>query len=95
MSMKRVLMKAARSQKQKKEVERMSEEEARQVLANIVFSMEKTVYTVYAPNNDMTFIMEDTYNNNEVISTECVGWYLGEPNDEATQKFIGKLKAEF
>ena len=39
MSMKRRLMKAARSQKQKKEVERMSEEEARKVLANIALTM--------------------------------------------------------
>lgn len=38
MSMKRRLMKAARSPKQKKEVERMSEEEARQLLSNIALS---------------------------------------------------------
>jgi hypothetical protein len=55
----------------------------------------KHIYTVYAKNHDMTFIMEDTYHNGEVITTECVGWYWGEPNDEATQEFIGKLKAEY
>lgn len=54
----------------------------------------KHVYTVYAKQNDMTFIMEDTYYYSEVITTECVGWYWGEPTDEATQEFYGKLKAE-
>ena len=55
----------------------------------------RRTYTVYADHHDMTFIMEDTYVGNEVASTECVGWYWGEPNEEATQTFIGKLKAEY
>lgn len=36
MSMKQRLMKAARTQKQKKEVERMSEEQARQFIKDII-----------------------------------------------------------
>lgn len=58
--------------------------------------MKKELYSTYAKNDDMTFIMEDTYNEDgEIISTECVGFYFGEPNDESNTQFKGKLKAEF
>ena len=57
---------------------------------------EKTIYTVYAPDGDMTFIMEDTFSTDRVpVSTECLGWYHGEPDDTATATFKGKLKAEY
>lgn len=56
----------------------------------------KEIYTVYSPEGDMTFIMEDIYDaDGEPLSAECVGWYHGEPDDESTQYFIGKLKAEY
>lgn len=56
----------------------------------------KEIYTAFAPHNDITFIMEDTYDESgEIVTTECVGWYYGEPNDEATQTFIGKVKATY
>ena len=57
--------------------------------------MEQSIYTVYAPNDDMTFIMRDTNDGDEPISTEVVGWYYGEPNKENTEFFVGKLKAEY
>lgn len=58
--------------------------------------MKRTIYDVYAREGDMTFIMEDTCDaDGEPISTECVGWYHGEPDDESTATFIGKLKAEY
>ena len=53
----------------------------------------KEIYTVYAKNDDMTFIMCDTTEDGEISSTEVVGWYWGEPNDEATAHFVGKVKA--
>lgn len=53
------------------------------------------VYTAYAQNNDMTFIMQDTYEGDEVKTTECIGWYYGAPSDEDTKTFSGKLKAEY
>ena len=57
--------------------------------------MEEHIYAVYANTWDMTFIMRDINDGEELKSTECVGWYYGEPNEEATEKFIGKLKAEY
>lgn len=57
--------------------------------------MREEIYAVYS-ENDMTFIMKETYDDdNELISTECVGWYYGEPDEKSTATFIGKLKAEY
>lgn len=57
--------------------------------------MRTEIYTAYAPNTDMTFIMQDTYEGDEIKATECIGWYHGEPDDKSTKTFIGKLKATF
>ena len=48
------------------------------------------VYTLYSQEGDITFIMEDKKN-----TTSVVGFYYGEPNDENTREFRGKLTAEF
>ena len=57
---------------------------------------EKTLYSVYAKNDDITFVMEETTNENgETLSIECVGFYYGEPSEEDNQFFKGKLKADF
>lgn len=58
-------------------------------------TLSETIYPVYAKNWDMTFIMRDITDGEELKSMECVGWYYGEPDEESTVKFIGKLKAEF
>ncbi len=42
------------------------------------------IETTYAPDTDITFIMEATYNGGELVKYECVGWYSGEPNEEDT-----------
>lgn len=57
--------------------------------------MEQHIYTVYATMHDMTFIMCDTNDGEELISTKVVGWYYGEPNDEDTEAYTGKLIAEY
>lgn len=58
--------------------------------------MKTEIYTAYAQRNDMTFIMQDVYNEaDKLISTECVGWYWGAPSEAETAEFIGKLKAEY
>jgi hypothetical protein len=58
--------------------------------------MKKELYGIYAPDGDMTFVMEDTYNGKgELISSECVGWYHGEPNERDNETFKGKLKASY
>ncbi len=57
--------------------------------------MKTEITTAYAQQADMTFILLETYENSEITSTEVVGFYFGEPNDDSTQHYIGKLKAEF
>lgn len=56
----------------------------------------KEIFNVYQPNHDITFIMEEiTDKHGDPVSTECVGWYYGEPSEENNQVFYGKLKAEY
>lgn len=58
--------------------------------------MKKTIYTAYAEKNDITFIMEDLETDSgELIQTSVVGWYYGEPNDENTSYYIGKITASY
>ena len=47
------------------------------------------IYTIYAKADDITFIMCE-----ENGTLEVVGFYFGEPDDEATEKFKGKIKTE-
>lgn len=58
-------------------------------------AMKKEIYTVHGENDDLTFIMEDTYIDDKCYSTECVGFYFGAPDEELTKQYYGKLKAEF
>ena len=53
-----------------------------------------TVYTVYAKDNDMTFIMEEEEQDNRVKVT-VKGFYYGEPNEDNTKQFYNDLTAEF
>jgi hypothetical protein len=55
----------------------------------------KQIFEVYSSEYDITTIFEDTYENGEIVSTEVVGFYFGEPFAEATKQFYGKRKAEF
>lgn len=48
------------------------------------------IYTVYAEKDDITFIMKESDHNIEVV-----GFYFGEPDEEATKEYQGKLKADF
>ena len=52
-------------------------------------------YTMYQNEYDVTFIMVDTWEDDEIISTECVGWYYGKPNKEDNELFVGKLKGTY
>lgn len=57
--------------------------------------MKRTIETGYAPNLDITFIMEYIETDNgDPVQTSVVGWHYGEP-DEYTPKYIGKLNAKF
>lgn len=57
--------------------------------------MREDIYSVYSADGDMTFIMKDIFNGDEVISTEVVGWHFGEPSETITPAYVGKLKATF
>ena len=57
--------------------------------------MKRTIETAYAPNTDMTFIVEYIETDEgEPIQTSVVGWHYGEP-DEHSHDFIGKLTATY
>ena len=56
---------------------------------------EKKLESCYSPSYDITFIMEETYKDGEIISSEVKGFYYGEPDEEATKEFNGKLKATY
>lgn len=54
------------------------------------------IITEYSASGDMTFIMKEVMDGEgNPLSTECVGWYYGTPNDEDTARYMGKLKAEY
>lgn len=48
------------------------------------------IYTVYAERDDITFIMKDGDDGLKVI-----GFYFGEPDEEATKQFAGDTVAMF
>ena len=55
----------------------------------------RNIYTTYASDTDITFILADVIEQDEIISTEVLGFYYGSPNDADTENYIGKLKATF
>ena len=58
--------------------------------------MRKETYGVYAPSWDITFIMVDTYDKNgDITTSECVGWYHGEPTEADNETFKGSLIARY
>lgn len=57
--------------------------------------MKTEIYTVYSNDSDITFIMENTYSGDDLVSTEVKGFYFGEPEDELTKNYYGELKANF
>ena len=50
------------------------------------------IKTIYAKENDMTFIMK-VCDDQDVETHEVIGFYFGEPNEEATCKYQRELKA--
>lgn len=68
-------------------------DDAEQIILNTVkriIEPQVEIYTVYSQEADITFILE-----NKGKTTRLVGFYYGEPDDEATCKYYGKLIAEF
>ena len=57
--------------------------------------MIEEIYEVYAEENDMTFIIRDTFECENLLSTEVIGFYFGEPDGDKTPYYIGNLKSTF
>ena len=60
--------------------------------------MKEKIYGAYSQSHDITFIMKDTFTNeNEIASTEVIGFVHGneENNETVLNQYIGKLKAEY
>lgn len=55
------------------------------------------VFPAYSKEHDMTFIVKDTIDpeTEEIIETDVVGFYYGEPNEENTEAYFGRLSALF
>ena len=55
---------------------------------------EYKVYTTYAADTDITFILVDTRTDDD-LKTEVKGFYYGKEERELTEKYIGHLVAEY
>lgn len=45
----------------------------------------------YAPSTDITFVLKHTYNNGQIVVTECIGWYHGGPDKTSTERVVQGL----
>ena len=58
--------------------------------------MRTEVYGIYAPDHDITFVMEEKYTDDgEPYSLEVKGFYHGEPTDRDNKVFYGDLIAHY
>lgn len=58
--------------------------------------MIREVYGIYAPDHDITFVMEEYFTDDgEPISLEVKGFYYGEPTELDNKTFYGDLRANF
>lgn len=55
---------------------------------------EMRVWTAYAPDNDITYIMEEEHVDGKII-VSVSGFYYGQPNEADTQAYRNNLVAEF
>ena len=56
---------------------------------------EVKIREVYVKEEDITFILKETFFRGEPLSTESCGFYYGKPDDEMTEEYIGVNTAEF
>lgn len=57
--------------------------------------IKKKIEVAYSPSHDITFILEECYMNEKIVSTELVGFYYGKPDEKNTIAYYGKIKAEY
>lgn len=79
------------------DAERYFNECVEEVTPEDIGLVETSIFTVYSKEADMTTIFKDTVrcSNGSMVSTEVVGFYFGEPNEEDTEQFIDSLKATY
>lgn len=53
----------------------------------------KQIEAVYSSDADITFIMEYTYKDGEVVGETVKGFYHGTPDPEMTEEYNGELSA--
>lgn len=63
------------------------------VTARDIGIIREETWTAYSPEADITTILVSAYENDKVLSTEVVGMYFGEPNEDCTELYKGSLKA--
>ena len=51
------------------------------------------IYTAYAPDQNITFVMEEKKLEHSTIVSVC-GFYYGKPSDEGTKTYRNDLSAE-
>ncbi len=52
------------------------------------------IETVYASDDNMTFIMEYYYEDEELKEIAVVGFYFGEPSEEKTREYFISQKKQ-
>ena len=61
----------------------------------MIDALSEKIYTTYAPDTDITFIMKEAHDRN-CETLECIGWYHGEPNEDDTNTYsYGNMKATY
>lgn len=75
-------------------------EEAIHTIASCIWKqieLERNPISVhYCEKDDMTFIMQDSYNENGVLIKQAViGWYYGQPEENLTKRYTCDLVAEY
>jgi hypothetical protein len=54
--------------------------------------METRIYTAYATDEDMVFIMRDVWEDGEFKYTECIGWYYAYEEGVDIEDRIGRFR---
>lgn len=49
--------------------------------------MATKIYTTYAQDTDITFILQDLTSGNTLLSTQVIGFYYGTPNAQDTKQY--------
>lgn len=53
-------------------------------------SQKVTIEENYCETTDKTFIMEYVSDDTNLLSSECIGWYCGEPNADDTARYSNR-----